>query len=79
MIKPGDRVTLFSDMRKKATVVSLIREKSQSWYVGGTSDLKTARKIKPLIEFEILKELHGLKEKNTEMPFEELVKLRILK
>tara|TARA_B100000214_G_scaffold64900_1_gene42883 strand:+ start:222 stop:419 length:198 start_codon:yes stop_codon:yes gene_type:complete len=41
MIKPGDRVTLFSDMRKKATVVSLIREKSQSWYVGGTSDLKT--------------------------------------
>ena len=41
----------------------------------GTSDLKTARKIKPLIEFEILKELHGIKNAKSEMPFDELVNL----
>jgi len=46
MIKPGDRVTLFSDMRKKATVLSLIREKATVWYVGGTSDLKTEAHIR---------------------------------
>jgi vacuolar-type H+-ATPase subunit B/Vma2 len=46
MIKPGDRVTLFSDMRKKATVLSLNREKATVWYVGGTSDLKTEAHIR---------------------------------
>ena len=46
MIKPGDRVTLFSDMRVKATVISLKREKPQSWFVGGTSDLQTEAHIK---------------------------------
>jgi hypothetical protein len=46
MIKPGDRVTLFSDMRVKATVISLKREKPQAWFVGGTSDLKTEAHIK---------------------------------
>ncbi|HIL25901.1 MAG TPA: hypothetical protein EYG21_00685 [Nitrospinaceae bacterium] len=46
MIKPGDRVTLFSDMRKKATVISLNREKAKVWFVGGTSDLKTEAHIR---------------------------------
>jgi hypothetical protein len=46
MIKPGDRVTLFSDMRVKATVLSLSREKPQTWLVGGTSDLKTEALIR---------------------------------
>ena len=46
MIKPGDRVTLFSDMRKSATVISLTREKAKVWYVGGTSDLKTEAHIR---------------------------------
>ena len=46
MIKPGDRVTLFSDMRVKATVLSLKREEAQSWFVGGTSDLKTEAHIR---------------------------------
>jgi len=46
MIKPGDRVTLFSDMRVKATVLSLHREKPKAWFVGGTSDLKTEAHIK---------------------------------
>jgi hypothetical protein len=41
MIKPGDRVTLFSDMRVKAVVVSLKREKPKAWFVGGTSDVQT--------------------------------------
>ena len=46
MIKPGDRVTLFSDMRVKATVLSLKRETPQAWFVGGTSDLKTEAHIR---------------------------------
>ena len=46
MIKPGDRVTLFSDMRVKATVLALKREKPQMWFVGGTSDLKTEAHIR---------------------------------
>ena len=41
----------------------------------GTSDLKTARKIKPIIEFELLKELHGINDKRCDMPFNELVGL----
>ena len=41
----------------------------------GTSDPKTAKKLKPLIEFEILKELHGINEKQCEMPFKQLVNL----
>ena len=45
MIKPGDRVTLFSDMRRNATVVELKRKKSNSWFVGGTSDLKIEAKV----------------------------------
>lgn len=48
MIKPGDRVTLFNDMRRNATVVSLKKEKSNVWYVGGTSGTKTF----VLIEFD---------------------------
>jgi len=46
MIKPGDRVTLFSDMRVKATVLSLKREKPKTWFVGGTSDLKTEAHVR---------------------------------
>ena len=46
MIKPGDRVTLFSDMRVKGTVVSLERSKSQQWLVGGAADVKTSAKVK---------------------------------
>ena len=46
MIKPGDRVTLFSDMRVKATVLSLARQKPEAWFVGGTSDLKTEALIR---------------------------------
>ena len=46
MIKPGDRVTLFSDMRVKATVVSLHREKPRMWFVGGCSDLQTEAVIR---------------------------------
>ncbi len=46
MIKPGDRVTLFSDMRRNATVVELKRKKSNSWLVGGTADLKVEATIK---------------------------------
>ena len=46
MIKPGDRVTLFSDMRVKATVLALKREKPKMWFVGGTSDLKTEAHIR---------------------------------
>lgn len=41
MIKPGDKVTLFSDMRVNGVVLSLNRESSQQWFVGGASDVKT--------------------------------------
>ncbi len=46
MIKLGDRVTLFSDMRKKATVVELKKQKAQAWFVGGTSDVKVLATVK---------------------------------
>jgi len=46
MIKPGDRVTLFSDMRRKATVISLERNKSTTWHVGGTAGSRTRALIK---------------------------------
>ncbi len=41
----------------------------------GTRDLKTAKKLKPFVEFEILKELHGVNEKRNDLSFPELVEL----
>ena len=41
----------------------------------GTRELKTAKKLKPFVEFEILKELHGVNEKRNELSFPELVEL----
>tara|TARA_B100000131_G_scaffold279075_1_gene284017 strand:- start:1208 stop:1405 length:198 start_codon:yes stop_codon:yes gene_type:complete len=48
MIKTGDRVTLFSDMRRKATVLTLKKKKNQTWMVGGTADVK----IEAVIRFD---------------------------
>ncbi len=41
----------------------------------GTNDYVTAKKLKPLVEFELLKELHGIKENKAELPFNELAEL----
>ena len=41
----------------------------------GTNDYSTAKRLKPLVEFELLKELHGIKESKPQMPFDELVQL----
>lgn len=64
MIKPGDRVTLFSDMRVKGTVISLERAKAQQWFVGGASDVKTTATIRfddgneAIFSIELLMPLH---------------------
>lgn len=45
MIKVGDRVTLFEDIRFNGVVVEIFQKKNSTWFIGGTAGKRTFAKV----------------------------------
>ena len=45
MIKIGDKVTLFSDIRFNGIVIEIMHIKDSSWFIGGTGGKKAVAKV----------------------------------
>jgi hypothetical protein len=45
MIKVGDKVTLFSDIRFNGIVIEIMHVSDGSWFIGGTGGKKSVAKV----------------------------------